>query len=80
VNAVCDVPTALAGFIIPLTVVIFTVAGGLKATFLASYLHTSISNTSPPPLAGTKGGGVCSLCVPGHLCLHCVQPTETKQK
>merc|ERR1719215_1258914 len=32
----------LASFLIPWGVIIYTFAGGLKATFLASYLHTTI--------------------------------------
>lgn len=31
-----------AGFLIPWGVMIYTVAGGLKATFMASYIHTAI--------------------------------------
>merc|ERR1712147_208846 len=31
-----------AGFLIPLGVIVYTMAGGLKATFMASYLHTAI--------------------------------------
>lgn len=33
-------PVAAAVMLIPLSVVIYTVAGGLKATFTSSYLHT----------------------------------------
>ena len=33
-------PVAAAVILIPLSVVIYTVAGGLKATFTSSYLHT----------------------------------------
>jgi hypothetical protein len=32
----------LASFLIPITVLTYTVMGGLKATFLASYIHTAI--------------------------------------
>ena len=35
-----DMPVAAAVILIPLSVVIYTVAGGLKATFTSSYLHT----------------------------------------
>ena len=31
-----------AGFLIPIGVIAYTMAGGLKATFLASYIHTAI--------------------------------------
>ena len=34
--------TATAGFLIPLGVIAYTMAGGLKATFMASYIHTAI--------------------------------------
>jgi Na+/proline symporter len=32
----------LASFLIPITVLTYTMLGGLKATFLASYIHTAI--------------------------------------
>jgi Na+/proline symporter len=31
-----------ASFLIPLGVIVYTLAGGLKATFLASYVHSVI--------------------------------------
>ena len=34
--------TTAAGFLIPIGVIAYTMAGGLKATFLASYIHTAI--------------------------------------
>merc|ERR1719271_1770961 len=34
--------TILASFLIPISVIPYTMYGGLKATFLASYIHTSI--------------------------------------
>jgi len=42
VNALTGVDTDLASFLIPWGVILYTAAGGLKATFLASYLHTAI--------------------------------------
>lgn len=42
VNALTGVNTDLASFMIPWGVILYTAAGGLKATFLASYLHTAI--------------------------------------
>merc|ERR1719359_2126736 len=42
VNALTGVDTNLASFLIPWGVILYTAAGGLKATFLASYIHTSI--------------------------------------
>jgi len=42
VNALTGVNTDLASFLIPWGVILYTAAGGLKATFLASYLHTAI--------------------------------------
>ncbi|CAE7893046.1 DUR3, partial [Symbiodinium necroappetens] len=36
------VDTDLASFLIPWGVILYTAAGGLKATFMASYLHTAI--------------------------------------
>jgi len=42
VNALTGMNKAVAGFLIPLGVVSYTMAGGLKATFMASYIHTAI--------------------------------------
>merc|ERR1719353_1150578 len=42
VNALTGMDINLASFLIPWGVVLYTAAGGLKATFLASYLHTGI--------------------------------------
>ena len=42
VNALTGVDTNLAAFLIPWGVILYTAAGGLKATFMASYLHTAI--------------------------------------
>lgn len=42
VNALTGVDVNLAAFLIPIGVILYTAAGGLKATFLASYIHTTI--------------------------------------
>ncbi|KNA22314.1 hypothetical protein SOVF_035540 [Spinacia oleracea] len=42
VNALTGVNLYAASFLIPLGVVVYTLAGGLKATFLASYIHSVI--------------------------------------
>merc|ERR1712193_575146 len=42
VNALTGMDINLASFLIPWGVILYTAAGGLKATFLASYLHTGI--------------------------------------
>ncbi|CAK0808194.1 unnamed protein product [Prorocentrum cordatum] len=42
VNALTGVDTDLASFLIPWGVILYTAAGGLKATFMASYLHTAV--------------------------------------
>jgi len=42
VNALTGMNTAVAGFLIPIGVIAYTMAGGLKATFMASYIHTAI--------------------------------------
>ncbi|XP_059275504.1 urea-proton symporter DUR3 [Lycium ferocissimum] len=42
VNALTEVNIYAASFLIPLGVIIYTLAGGLKATFLASYIHSVI--------------------------------------
>ncbi|EOY25434.1 Solute:sodium symporters,urea transmembrane transporters [Theobroma cacao] len=40
VNALTGVNIYAASFLIPLGVIVYTLAGGLKATFLASYIHS----------------------------------------
>lgn len=42
VNALTGVDIDLAAFLIPIGIILYTAAGGLKATFLASYIHTTI--------------------------------------
>jgi urea-proton symporter len=42
INALTGMNTDLASFLIPLGVIIYTVAGGLKATFIASYFNTAV--------------------------------------
>jgi len=42
VQALTGVDYRLAAFLIPWGVILYTSAGGLKATFIASYLHTAI--------------------------------------
>ena len=42
VNAASGMDSALACFLMPWGVIFYTVMGGLKATFMAGYLHTSI--------------------------------------
>ncbi|KAM7264869.1 hypothetical protein ACFE04_002552 [Oxalis oulophora] len=42
VNALTGVIIYAASFLIPLEVIVYTLAGGLKATFLASYIHSVI--------------------------------------
>lgn len=43
-NALTGVNIYVASFLIPLGIVVYTLAGGLKATFLASYIHTIVGN------------------------------------
>jgi len=42
VNALTGMDINLASFLIPWGVILYTAAGGLKATFMASYIHTAI--------------------------------------
>ncbi|CAL5359382.1 unnamed protein product [Camellia sinensis] len=46
VNALTGVNIYAASFLIPLGVIVYTLAGGLKATFLASYIHSVTVYTS----------------------------------
>ena len=41
-NAVAGVDIYASSFVIPLLTLVYTVVGGLKATFFAGYLHTSV--------------------------------------
>ena len=41
-EAAANIPIPASSFLIPLGTLIYTLVGGLKATFLASYLHTTI--------------------------------------
>jgi urea-proton symporter len=41
-SALCGVPTAAACFLLPIGVVLYTMFGGIKATFLTDYIHTVI--------------------------------------
>ncbi|KAF2720498.1 Na+/solute symporter [Polychaeton citri CBS 116435] len=40
VTTLCGVPTAAACYLLPIGVVLYTVFGGIKATFLTDYVHT----------------------------------------
>ena len=40
VTSLTGVPTAAACFLLPVGVVMYTIAGGIKATFLTDYIHT----------------------------------------
>ena len=40
VTSLTGVPTAAACFLLPVGVVMYTIAGGIKATFLTDYVHT----------------------------------------
>jgi Na+/proline symporter len=42
VSSLTGVPTAAACFLLPLGVVVYTMFGGIKATFLTDYVHTVI--------------------------------------
>jgi len=42
VNALTGMNIFLASFLMPMGVILYTMSGGLKATFLASYIHTSV--------------------------------------
>lgn len=42
VQALTGVPTAAACFILPIGVVLYTMFGGIKATFLTDYFHTCV--------------------------------------
>ena len=42
VNGLTGMDISLAAFLIPVGVMIYTLVGGLKATFVADYMHTVI--------------------------------------
>ncbi|CAK3944301.1 urea active transporter 1 [Lecanosticta acicola] len=39
-SSLCGIPTAAACFLLPVGVVLYTIFGGIKATFLTDYVHT----------------------------------------
>jgi Na+/proline symporter len=41
-NAVANVPIEASSFLIPALTLVYTLVGGLKATFIASYFHTAL--------------------------------------
>ncbi|KXT05849.1 hypothetical protein AC578_1030 [Pseudocercospora eumusae] len=41
-TSLCGVPTAAACFLLPVGVVLYTMFGGIKATFLTDYVHTVV--------------------------------------
>lgn len=49
VNALTGMDLYAASFLIPLGVVVYTLHGGLKATFLAAYLHSVVGTPSFTP-------------------------------
>ncbi|XVE65442.1 hypothetical protein DITRI_Ditri07aG0181100 [Diplodiscus trichospermus] len=54
VNALTGVNIYAASFLIPLGVIVYTLAGGLKATFLASYIHSVIVYTASDKLGSPR--------------------------
>jgi SSS family transporter len=40
VNSMCGMPIAAASFLLPMGTIIYTMVGGIKATFLTDYVHT----------------------------------------
>ena len=53
VNALTGMSIYAASFLIPLGVVVYTLHGGLKATFLASYLHSVVGKHPVHPQHST---------------------------
>lgn len=62
VNALTGVNLYAASFLIPLGVIVYTLAGGLKATFLASYIHSVIGISTYNPV--TTLGLISSISSP----------------
>lgn len=50
VEALTGMNIYAASFLIPLGVIVYTLAGGLKATFLASYIHSVVGKSSASAL------------------------------
>ncbi|GAQ82640.1 Urea transporter [Klebsormidium nitens] len=55
VNALTGMNIYLACFLIPLGVIFYTLSGGLKATFLASYTHSIFSKAHGTPPCSSSG-------------------------
>lgn len=49
VNALTGMDIYAASFLIPIGVIVYTLAGGLKATFLASYIHSVVGELGACP-------------------------------
>ncbi|THG06297.1 hypothetical protein TEA_010053 [Camellia sinensis var. sinensis] len=72
VNALTGVNINAASFLIPLGVIVYTLAGGLKATFLASYIHSVIeplthNGQSCGPVSGNYKGSYLTMLSSGGL-------------
>ena len=46
-SALCGVPTAAACFLLPIGVVLYTMFGGIKATFLTDYVILPVIQMAP---------------------------------
>lgn len=80
VNALTGVNIYAASFLIPLGVIVYTLAGGLKATFLASYIHSVIGKIHTIKFSKKEKNKpvnpkllccciFCSTCCISHLCV-----------
>ena len=51
INALTGMNIYAAAFLIPIGVILYTAIGGLKATFMSSYIHTVRTPTDPSALS-----------------------------
>ncbi|EPS63443.1 hypothetical protein M569_11338, partial [Genlisea aurea] len=73
VSALTGVNIYAASFLIPLGVMVYTLAGGLKATFLASYIHSVIVHVALVTFVYLVYAGSSKLGSPGVVYRHLVE-------
>ena len=68
------VSSVQAAYLIPISVCVYTTTGGLKATFLSSYIHTVIIYVALCIFAFTVYATGSDLGSPSKVCQICVRP------
>ena len=77
VTSLTGVPTAAACYLLPVGVVLYTMFGGIKATFLTDYVHTVMILIIIFIFAFTAYGTSKELGSPGAVCTYTDPYTPT---